>query len=248
MSKYSIYKVIDKAESYYTKKDIIFDLPMRLLIVGKSQFSGKSNLLVNLMCRDEFYNKDYAGEDIFIVSPSIYSDAKLEKLVKVKNIPETNLMEEYDEEILIALYDLLEQEYKENVEDKIRPTNKIIIFDDCSFSGVFKKKIFGIISKIFCNGRHINLSVIITSQKYTDLSKTSRDNCSGLIIFDTSNDVLEKIEKENNRLLGGRKEFMLMARQVLEEPYSFLVVNFSNTKESRYLDKNFNPITPNKLK
>ena len=112
MSKYSIYKVIDKAESYYTKKDIIFDLPMRLLIVGKSQFSGKSNLLVNLMCRDEFYNKDYAGEDIYIVSPSIYSDAKLEKLVKVKNIPETNLMEEYDEEILIALYDLLEQEYK----------------------------------------------------------------------------------------------------------------------------------------
>jgi len=244
MSRYSIYKVKDKAETYYTKKDIIFDLPMRLLIVGKSQFSGKSNLLVNLICRDEYYNKDFAGEDIFLVSPSIYSDAKLEKLVNVKNIPETNLMEEYDEEVLIALYDLLEKEYKENVADRVRPTNKLIVFDDCSFSGVFKKKINGIVSKIFSNGRHINLSVIITSQKYSDLSTSSRENASGAIFFDCSNKQLDLIEADHNRLLHGKKAFLEMFREVLQEPYSFLVVNYSNPKENRYMDKDFSPVKP----
>ena len=246
MLKYSIYRVIDKAETYYTKKDVIFDLPMRLLIIGKSQFSGKSNLLVNLLCRDEYYNKDFAGEDIFLISPSIYSDAKLEKLVKVKNIPEENLMESYDEEMITALYDLLEKEYEENVEDGIKPSNKFIVFDDMSFSGVFKKKINGIISKIFSNGRHINLSVITTSQKYSDLSTSSRENCSGAIFFNCSNKQLELIEADHNILLDGKKAFMLMFREALEEPHSFLVVNYSNPKESRYLDKNFNPITPNK--
>jgi hypothetical protein len=245
-SKLSIYKVKDKAESYYTKKDVIFDLPMRLLIVGKSQFSGKSNLLVNLLCRDEYYNKDFAGEDIFLISPSIYSDAKLEKLVKVKNIPEENLMESYDEESIVALYDLLEQEYEENVADHVKPTNKLIVFDDMSFSGVFKKRINGIISKIYSNGRHINLSVISTSQKYSDLSTSSRENCSGAVFFNCSNKQLELIEADHNILLNGKKAFMIMFREALEEPHSFLVVNYSNNKESRYLDKHFNPISLNK--
>jgi hypothetical protein len=36
-----IYKVIDKADNYYTKKDLIFDLPLRIGIIGASQRSGK---------------------------------------------------------------------------------------------------------------------------------------------------------------------------------------------------------------
>jgi hypothetical protein len=244
MSKLSIFKVKDKAETYYTHKKRIFDLPMRLLIIGKSQFSGKSNLVVNLLCRDEYYNKDFAGEDIFIISPSIYSDAKLEKLVKIKNIPEENLYESYDESMITSIYDLLEQEYEENVADKIKPTNKLIVFDDMSFSGVFKKKINGIISKIFSNGRHINLSVITTSQKYSDLSTSARENCSGAIFFQCSNKQLELIEADHNILLDGKKAFMKMFRGVLEEPHSFLVVNYSNPKEERYLDKDFNPVNP----
>lgn len=244
MSKLSIFRVKDTAEAYYTKKKRIFDLPMRLIIVGKSQFSGKSNLVVNLLCRDEFYNKDFAGEDIFIISPSIYSDAKLEKLVKIKNIPEENLYENYDEDYIISIYDLLEKEYEENVEDKVKPTNKLLIFDDCSFSGVFKKRINGIISKIFSNGRHINLSVILTSQKYSDISTSARENISGGIFFDCSNKQLDLVEADNNRLLDGKKAFLNMFRDTLQHPYSFFVVNYSNPKEERYLDKDFNPVNP----
>ena len=114
----SIYKVKDEADKYYTKKDLIFDIPFRLLIVGKSQLSGKSNILVNLLLRDEFYNKDFNGENIFLVSPSIKNDEKIKKIIKIKEIPEENLFTEYDEDVLKELYKMLEEEYEEAVANR----------------------------------------------------------------------------------------------------------------------------------
>ena len=35
-----ILKVIDKTEKHYTDKGLLWDLPMRLLVVGKSHLSG----------------------------------------------------------------------------------------------------------------------------------------------------------------------------------------------------------------
>lgn len=238
----SIYKVKDEAETYYTKKDIIFDIPFRLLIVGKSQLSGKSNILVNLLLRDEFYNKDFDGENIFLVSPSITNDEKLKKIIKVKEIPEENLFLEYDEDVLKQLYQMLQDEYEEAKANGEKPQNKLIIFDDMSYNGALKSKQHGIINKIMSNGRHINLSSIQTSQKYSDLLTSSRENANGAIFFNCSNKQLELIEADHN-YLGSKKEFMNMFRNVMNEKHSFLVVNYTNPKEQRYLDKNFDVIS-----
>jgi hypothetical protein len=236
-----IYKVKDKAETYYTQKDIIFDIPFRLLIVGKSQLSGKSNIVINLLLRDEFYNNDFKGENIYIVSPSISNDAKLKKLIEVKDIPEENLFYEYDEDVLKSFYKIQEEEYEEAVRDGEKPKNKLILFDDMSFNGDLKSKTHGIINKIFSNGRHINLSIITTAQKYTDLLTASRENANGAIFFNCSNKQLELIEADHN-YLGNKKEFMTMFRKALEDKHAFFVVNYTNPKEQRYLDKNFDII------
>jgi hypothetical protein len=237
----SIYKVKDEAETYYTNKDLIFDVPFRLLIVGKSQLSGKSNILVNLLLRDEFYNKDFDGENIFLVSPSITNDEKLKKIIKVKEIPDENLFLEYDEDVLKQLYQMLQDEYEEAKEAGEKPQNKLIIFDDMSYNGALKAKQHGIINKIFSNGRHINLSIITTAQKYSDLLTSSRENANGAIFFNCSNKQLKLIEADHN-YLGSKKEFMNMFRKVMNETHSFLVVNYTNPKEQRYLDKNFDVI------
>jgi hypothetical protein len=237
----SIYKVKDQAETYYTKKDIIFDIPFRLLIVGKSQLSGKSNILVNLLLRDEFYNNDFDGSNIFLVSPSITNDEKLKKIIKVKEIPEENLFLEYDEDVLKELYQMLQDEYEEAKANGEKPQNKLIIFDDMSYNGALKAKQHGIINKIFSNGRHINLSIITTAQKYSDLLTSSRENANGAIFFNCSNKQLELIEADHN-YLGSKKEFMNMFRKVMDEKHSFLVVNYTNPKEQRYLNKDFDVI------
>ena len=240
--KLKILKVKDKAESFYTKKDTIFDLPMRVIVIGKSQLSGKSNLLTNLILRDEFYNGDFKGDDIYIVSPSIHTDDKLVKIVDVKEIPEHNLMPVFDEDCIKELYKNLEEEYRDAVNDGDRPSNKLIVFDDCSYSGSLKSKAkASIIPKIFSNGRHLNISVVCTSQYYTDISPNSRTNISGGIFFNCCNKQLELIERDHN-YTGTKKEFMKMFRDNLGNKHSFVVVNYTNDKDSYCLNEYFEPI------
>jgi hypothetical protein len=242
MSNLKIYKVKDKAESFYSKKPVIFDLPMRLLIVGKSQLSGKSNLLVNLLLRDEYYGSDFKGEDIYLVSPSATTDDKLIKLIKAKDIPQTNIMDDFDEDVISELYNMLQEEYQEAVDEKEKPSNKLIIFDDMSFSGALKSRAkASIVPKIFSNGRHINLSVIVTAQKYSDISTSARENANGAIFFSCSNKQLELIEADHNYNTN-KRDFMKLFRDTMTDKHSFFVVNYTNPKEERYMDENFNVI------
>lgn len=236
-----IYKAKDKADSYYTKKEHIFDLPARLLIIGKSQLSGKSNLLLNLVVRPEYYGNDFIGKNIYIVSGSLNTDMKLQNIVKVKEIPEENLMLQYHEDILIELYDMLQEEYQEAIEEKKKPENKLIIFDDMSFDGSLKAKAHGIINKMYMNGRHINLSTFITSQKYSDVGTGIRENSNGLILFNCSNKQLELFEADHN-YLNDKKQFYKMFRDATAEKHTFFVVNYTNNKENMYLDSNFDTL------
>jgi hypothetical protein len=235
-----VYRVKDKADLHYVKHEI-FDLPMRLIIVGKSQMSGKSNMVVNFLLRDDMYSKYFKGEDIYIVSASLETDKKLQLLIDVKEIPQANLFKKYDEDELMELYNKIEEEYKEAILKDEKPKNKIIIFDDISFSGDLKKKKFGVINKLFSNGRHINISTILTAQTYSSILPSARENCTGAILFNCTNKQLELIENDHN-YLKTKKEFMEMFRDNVVEKHDFLVVNYSNPKEERYLNSSFEPI------
>jgi hypothetical protein len=237
-----IYKVKDKSESFYIKKDKIFDLPFRLIINGKSQLSGKSNLLINLLLRDEFYLNDFfKGENIYIISPSLNNDFKLKKLIEVKNIPESNLFNEYDESVLNMLYDELQNDYETKIAENQKPEHKLVVFDDMSFGGALKKHKFGIISKLFCNGRHLLISSILTTQKYSDILTTCRTNANGVILFNTNNYELEQIMLDHN-FLDSKKEFIKMFRDATIERHDFLVVNYTNPKDEIYLNSKFEKI------
>ena len=65
MSKrFDILKVKDKADSYYTRMDRIFDLPLRFIIVGASQRTGKTTVILNLLLRNKYYRGKFQGEGI----------------------------------------------------------------------------------------------------------------------------------------------------------------------------------------
>jgi len=239
MKKYSILKMKDSSEKYYTAKKKIFDLPMRLLIVGKSHLSGKTNMLGNLLLRKEFYYGDFKGENIFIISPSL-NDPKLKTIAKKLKIPSGNFIPVYDEEVLSSIIEDIKEEYNEAVEEKKRPNNFLIVFDDASFGGSLLKR-HSNIQRIFCNMRHYNCSCIITTQSYVDLLTACRENSSGVILFGCSDRQLDTISDDHSYMV--RKEFKKLFRKTTNKKHSFMVVNYSNDAEDRYMDSNFNSIT-----
>ena len=237
---YKILKVKDHTDSYYQSIDDLFDMPFRILINGKSQYSGKTTAILNLMCNPEFpYTDKFQGENIYICSNNKL-DNKLKIMMDRMEIPESNSFM-YDEDYLEMLYESLEKEFHEEVNMGSKPSPKLIVFDDCGYSGSFKSKINGIVSRMICNGRHLNLSQIYTSQKYSQCSTTLRTNITGAILFGTTSKEVDLIT-EDMSYLENKRDFVKLYRETTREPRSFLVVNFSNGTDGLYMDSEFKPL------
>lgn len=238
MKDYTILKINDHTDSYYTKKDDIFDLPFRLLIIGKSFLSGKSTVILNLLLREKFFKNDFEGDNIFIVSNNAM-DNKMRILKKEKDVDAGNFME-FSEPNLEAIYEEVEERALEAINEGKKPPNSLIVIDDVAFSGGLKEsERKGTLSRIFCNGRHINLSIIVTAQKYSQLSTTMRSNCSGAILFSNSMHEVEAMSMDMN-YLETKREFIKMFRQTTKGKNKFLVVNFS--EDGIYQDSEFRPL------
>jgi hypothetical protein len=249
--KCTILKMHDRAESHRVNKEVTFDLPMRLLIIGKSLLSGKSNAVGNLTLRpfdntdiegQQFYRNDFKGENIFIVCPSTNVDQKWESIIEGKQIPGENIYNSYDEIELTNLYNKIVKQWHdaEDSEGKIKHEQVLIVFDDMSFGGDLKSKINGVMARFACNSRHYFVSIIITAQKFTDVSTTMRENASGFMLFNCSYKQKELIYNDVGEM--PKKEFMTMFNKATFEKHSFMVVNYTNPPDRRFLDQHFQPI------
>lgn len=237
-----MFKMKDKNESYHKKKGLLFDMPYKIALVGRSMLSGKTNSVSNLLMRDEFYKNDIDGENIYIFSPSAKTDYKLKTLIEERDIPQQNVYDSYNEDVIDGLYEVLKDEFNEKVNAKERPDHKLFLFDDMTASGDLKKHTNGAINKIFSNGRHVLINVIVTAQKYSDLPTFARENLSGGMFFAGTDRQLELIMDDHN-YMEDKRQFKKMYRETTKEPHSFLVVNYSNHPDARYMDSDFVPIS-----
>lgn len=211
----------------------LMPLPFRLLLIGRSQLSGKTNLLCNLLLRKVFYRGAWKPEDIYIISPSVRIDTKLGTLIEQLRIPPENVMG-FDEARLEALYSAI-QDQTEAGEKR----HRLICIDDASFSGdLGKNKLYSTVSRIFSNGRHLGISCIATAQKYTTVGNSLRENATGIIVFACTNRQMETIADDVANI--PRKEFEKMMRRETAEPHQFLFINF--TKPHIYYNSRFEEV------
>jgi hypothetical protein len=231
-------------------KEDMFDLPMRVCIVGKSQLSGKSTMIGNLVLRpfdltddsgEQMYKNDFKGKDIYIVCPSFDLDEKMHSIAKGKMIPEGNIYREYNEEQLMELYNRVESNFNEAVENGRKPVHSLIILDDCAFAGSLKDKMNGVLTKIACNGRHILMSMVLSAQRYTQVSTVIRENVTGAIFFEATNKQLELISEDH--CSTNKKLWEAAFRKCTQEKHGFFVVNYSNPIERRFQNSNFETVS-----
>jgi len=235
MKDYSILKVKDKTDSYYTHLKDIFDIPYRLIVVGRSFLSGKSTVILNLLLRDNFYKDHFKGEDIYIISNN-KMDNKMRILKTEKDIDSSHFME-FSEENLEMIYEEVEEKVLAAVADGKKPPNSIVIVDDCAQA--LKEKMNGTLSRIATQGRHINMSLIVTSQKWSLLPTVLRCNASGAILFGNSAKEVDAMADDLN-YLDSKKEFVKMFRKATSGKNQFMAVSFSN--DDIYMDSEFKPI------
>lgn len=240
-------KMKDTEEGYTIRKEDMPNVPFRMIFIGKSSFAGKTNLAGNLICRPldnndvyglQCYANDFKGRNTYICTPSADSD-KWAQIIKVRGIPESNIFRNFDEAELDAWYERIKEKFQEDDETH-SAEHVLIIFDDVSFSGALKNKWFGVISKIFCNGRHYLISAMIMAQKYSDVSTTARENASALMLFECSRKQGELIYADHGKV--SKKLFLREFEKEAVGPGNFMGIIYSNPPHKRFVDSTFSPI------
>jgi hypothetical protein len=91
-----------------------------------------------------------------------------------------------------------------------------------------------IIDHIFQTYRHENVSIIINTQSYKQLNKTTRSlNCSGMFVLKVNKQEIQEIAAEHSGLLDD-EEFIDMYHKVMKEPRGYLFIDYKAQLEKRF--------------
>tara|TARA_R110001599_G_scaffold1299_4_gene6455 strand:- start:5468 stop:6220 length:753 start_codon:yes stop_codon:yes gene_type:complete len=221
-----IHRMKDSTDKFTTDKGpFVPSLPARLILVSKSG-GGKTSVLGNLLLKKEFYRDDFPPENIFIFTGSM-GDPKINTIASQLDIPTENIIDGYDETQAGVFYDMMVDEYKQAISEGKPPKNSLFLFDDLSYTNllrIIKKN--SIIDKIYANGRKWLISVVTTTQKFSSINTSCRENVTCALLWGCSNKQLELIENDFN-YLNNKKQFLKLFRDNTKEKHDFLVVDFS---------------------
>ena len=236
---FKILQMKDSSDKAVIKKKLIFDVPIRLGIVGNSG-SGKTNFLASIILDplNQFYKDVWDAENIFVFSGSLKTDNKIQGIIKALDVPDSNTFDEYDDDIVNLLYEEIEDRVATTTAKKGKQEHSLFIFDDLSYSNSIRNKRNNALGRLFLNGRKNHISTIFVAQRYNQILPAVRINLTGLVIFNMPTSELEMVERDHN-FKENRKSFYKMVRNNLKERHDFLIINYSNNFAEMYLDKSF---------
>lgn len=238
MSKPEVLRAKDVCDSFVVKKNLLPDVPFRMLIIGRSG-SGKSSILSCAVALPSWYGNDFEGDNIYIFTGSP-GDDKMERLIEFKEIPSGNVFYDWNDAEVSIIYDNMVEEWNEAVKEGKRPKNTLFIIDDLSFTNKFRSENAknSMMNKLYQNARKFNGSIIVTAQKYSSISTPVRENANCLITFSSTNKQMALMESDFNYLPNAR-DFEKVFREATNEKHGFLFVNVDAPIDKRYLNNNF---------
>jgi len=183
---------------------------------------GKTNLIINLLDRPRFYKNKF---DKVILFSNTYHNDKIWKACK--SIDEENVHIDYSDETLQEIID----EQRQSIEDE-NPINTLIIFDDI-IQQINKHS--SLINKLVMRNRHYYLTIWITTQKYSLVSPTIRNNTSYYVLFGIKN------RKEKDFIINelsdniSEDDFTKIWDYALDgKNYNFMVISVKDKPEKMY--------------
>ena len=151
-----------KKKNHPLKHTFLPSLPMRMLVVAPSN-GGKSNLLKNMLLRQEFGYRDYFTDpkssvlNYFVFSRTLGMDRTMDSLVE--QLPKFHAYREWDDSIIRDIMEYSREKTERGV---------LLLLDDMiSDSKAFNKRSENLLNELAFMGRHHKVSFIITAQSYT---------------------------------------------------------------------------------
>ncbi len=192
-----------------TMEDLNIEFPSTIVIVAK-KFSGKSNLILDLINPDEFDN-------VFLITGTSHTN-RLSSLVKSEDFILDNISDEFIRRLL--------EHQVENPDQKT-----LLIFDDVIGLDNEIRKVRKM-NKLGASGRNFNISMVISVQELVAISPTIRRNTEYYFFGNNFQSVIETIAKAFGSLVVPTKEIMaIMNRIVRKKDHEFL---FLDDREQRY--------------
>jgi hypothetical protein len=178
------------------------------LLVSGRPMSGKTTMVMSqLTNRDGLFYKKF--HKVFIFSPSL---ATIEKKIE---IPEDQIFKEYDIEALQSIIDHQEA----NRDD---PSEVLVVLDDMIAD--IERDNSKTFTRMILNRRHLNLSIICTTQSYARVKLKLRKAFSDFILFNTINN--KEISFFFQELTPFSKdETKILTKHLLQDPHDFIMIN-----------------------
>ncbi len=183
---------------------------------------GKTNLLINLLDRPRFYKNKF--DKVVLFSNTYYTDNIWKSC---KTIQEENVNIHYDDAILQGLVD-----EQEELKQAGEPQNMLIIFDDIIQQ---INKTSSLINTLIMRNRHYYITIWITTQKYSRVSLSIRNNIAYYVLFGIKNKKEKKFITEELADQVNEEDFTKLWEYSLDgKNYNFMVISVKDKPEHMF--------------
>ena len=224
-----------------TKAGLAPKAPFRMLISGSSG-SGKTTVACHILGK---MFKNYFHEIMFF-SPTVLTDPAWD-CMDIEDDDSITVKENLDPEDIYELYDKAEQEMK-GKKKKGKKANKsmknskrrLIVVDD----GISNKKFMKSddLLKIFVQGRHLNISIVVLTQSYMKVERSCRLQASDILFFPSNFSEVHRVSDEHCPPNCSTKDFKkLVVFATSNNKHDFLYIKRREDPSSRFR-RNFDQI------
>jgi hypothetical protein len=209
------------------KNNIICKPPCAMYLCGASG-AGKTQLLLNLMKKQQFY-KDYF-DDIYLISTSAKEgDDLYQKNLKIKK---QHIFDPESEDAIDAIEKIVASQKKIIKKMTIDKSPKVLImFDDVTHCHkLLNSKIY---MKLHIACRHFNITVITLSQNYVSIPPKNRKQMKGIFLFNGATGTeIQRLSEEHCPAGMKSKDFEKIINYCINDRYNFIFINkFADFKE-----------------
>jgi hypothetical protein len=195
--------------------------PFRMVITGGSG-SGKTTLACHLLAK--------AYKDYFDVIKMFSPTAKWDPSWRACKFEEGDIEEDLDPDMLYDIYQEAEKECKE--EGAAESKRILLMFDDCISDRKFMRS--AEMLKLFVQGRHCNISLMMLTQSYMKVDRSCRLQASDIFFFPSNMSEVERLVKEHCPPNVSNNEFRRLVQYATSERYNFLSILRRNPPEERF--------------